>query len=98
MGSSSDAARIHAAVELVAAAGARCVFCGRAAELVGTFVPTDPGYRLLIGAPAGKARCLVYPLCEGCADDEWYREPEGERAIIRAFAADLAAGTGEVPS
>ncbi|RJQ72236.1 MAG: hypothetical protein C4519_18820 [Desulfobacteraceae bacterium] len=41
-----------------------CLLCGAPPDLIGVFVPIDPG---AWGAAAGKVRAIRYCLCDSCA-------------------------------
>ena len=44
-----------------------CLLCGRTPACgVGAWVPDNPVDRFIIGAPAGRTRITVYPLCQVC--------------------------------
>ena len=42
-----------------------CLLCGSRSTMTGVFIPGNPQ---LWGAPAGKQRQVIYPLCHDCAD------------------------------
>ena len=73
------------AVEMVRSSGAPCLFCGDAATAVGAFAPTRPEYRAAVGAPAGKTRVLLYPVCTPCAEYNMQHLEYTEVRVMHAF-------------
>lgn len=87
----TDAERIHATIEAVAASGRPCLLCGGTAAAVACFVPSAPSYRAALGVTPGRERLLLYAICVRCAAAVQADPGRFEAAIVEAFAAAHAA-------
>lgn len=45
-----------------------CCLCRKHADVRSVFIP-ESGFSEKLGAPKGKTRVIVYPICESCAQD-----------------------------
>lgn len=63
---------------LVRTAARSCYLCGGPTDLVGLFFPDDPQR---YGAPAGKARLIIYGLCQTCRDAPGQMEAVEDKAL-----------------
>lgn len=63
---------------LVRTAARTCYLCGGPTDLVGLFLPDDPQ---LYGAPAGKARLIIYGLCKTCQETPGAAEAVEDKAL-----------------
>ncbi len=62
----------------VRVAGRKCYLCGKPADLVGIFFPDNPQQ---YGAPAGKARLVIYGLCQTCQETPGTAEAVEDKAL-----------------
>ncbi len=46
-----------------------CCLCSNPADMRGVFCPTSQEFSEKIGAPKGKTRVVVYPICQKCMRD-----------------------------
>jgi hypothetical protein len=91
--SARDEARLLAGIGDPARYGIEaCKLCGRAAVMVGAFLPTDPEYARRIGQPEGKTRVALYGLCGGCyALPKHVRHERVEASLLAGAEANSAA-------
>ncbi len=59
----------------------RCILCNRRPNLTGMFFPNKPAN---YGAPPGKMRIIMYPICSKCR-----RKPGSSARVERAIKDDL---------
>ncbi len=53
--------------------GDPCILCGKRSQGVGVYEPKDPAE---FGAPHGKTKFYMYPLCDNCYTDQGAVEVE----------------------
>ncbi len=82
IGPRSDRERLELAAEELAALQLPCALCrAPSAQGVAGFAPTTPDLRRLVGAPPGRLRVCLFPICDDCAEHATLEDRE--RAALR---------------